>query len=319
MYTAWWLIGQYQARKPLTVVQAAYLSLLLFCTSWLDIQGFIIGAILGLVLGFRAFFSRARTDTLLATGALVGLILSRVYFKVVGPAIMNLIWGVKPSFEKTQLGSLRSYIETKNLRNSGNLLLDHFGYLFGSLDLYTNKWLFPHAQISSAAVISLLVCFLIFFVTVYKKNQQAFFSRENLVNYFPCVAAVSFACGLYAMYIVMVKTFHPVLWDDVRLVYYCLPVHSLLLFFMGYVLFRLQNRWPDSTKSIVLVLLCLLGANLWSIPKQAQVAWGGYLKELKWLENGPVLRACMTKREIPPAVFKLSALNQSVCEYVREN
>jgi hypothetical protein len=324
LFTAWWVYGRVRFEERFSQLSrkeygktVGTLAGLTFLASWFDLQGFALGVILAFILAGRVlFFPKSRQSLFLLLGSCIGLALSYLYRGILGPIIIEKITGLSPKIEFNKISYLDLFLDPYALKNGWGLLLDHFNYFFGNLDTNTRNLI---TTLGGFPILSLCIFLILTALLTFSIKKSSISLSEKYRKFFPIFSFLSTILLLGSMYTIMASAHNAMLWSDVRITYYLLPVTMIFIFGSAYVFHILQKKWTKATPYLVCALSALIVSNVFSLHRHVEVFYNGYLKAYGWPEAAPPLKLCLTERDKPAQVY--SALpNQfmEVCVALRK-
>ena len=286
---------------PLSFRHAALVVLSAGVMSFSDRQGFYFLLCAVGIMALEWGLSRtrlARTILLLLVGVLV---LELVYFFWIAPALTKFLWGYQSDFSFNQLPLSELLAQPVRYGTQAmELLVQSIGFTLGRM---------PHWVV---AVVVAAVWWIALANDIRSRSWRAHVPVAGLI------AAI--LAGLWVMYMLMILRHPPLLWPDLRTVYYWIPTAALVILGVLVVVGDWVGPHPGRKIALSVLLLALVGANIAALPGHRRVFTGGHLQDsirLSWgmrdallhcgdpgyavpdeIENNAVFR---TLREFAPA------------------
>ena len=228
----------------------------------LDRQGVFLVAMAAAFLFAAALSLRNRPAWLYAIVAALVLILSETYNRAIAPAITKALNDYQPSlaYQKLDWSDLGPF----HFWYGWDLLLDTVRFMSGGLP-------------AILAAVPLVLVFLAF-------RGQANWSyrpwRQRRIAASPRLAIAALIAGLLLLVLLntlMVLRHRPLVWPDVRRVYYWLPACAILLMLFALAV-RLAYRRSDVLRPAVQVMLiAMIIGNIAALPGHTAIVRGGHL------------------------------------------
>lgn len=224
---------------------------------------FLVGVLIVFLLLFiSAFPSLNNLKLLSALGA--GFILSFVYRYLIAPALtfhFNHYW---PDLSYLQLPM-------------GEFTTHLFYYIFSGISLFIDTFRFLVGNISPLAAVLLILLSLLLFV--FFAFIKAMTGDKNVKMFL--IVAVGFIMSyilICMMLTLMVLRHELILLEDLRRVYYGLPLVSILCMTMVLVLsqlskIRFMSKWP-----LFIFIVIMIAENIYAMPQHRAIMSKGYLK-----------------------------------------
>ena len=201
-----------------------------------------------------------------------------VYFFWIAPTLTKAFFGYDPDFSFNRLPVAELFAKPAYFTGQAlALLADTCGNVLGRI---------PHWAVA------LVVAGLLGIAFAHDKKRQSWRGRIPLAG---VVAAALLA--LLTMYALMILRFPPVLWTDIKLVYYWIPTGALVVLGTTVVLGTWAESQPGRKTAVAGVLLVLVLRNVAALPDHRKVFAGGHLKAN--VEMSPEIRDALMHRRDP--------------------
>ncbi|MCW5549777.1 MAG: hypothetical protein KIT44_12505, partial [Opitutaceae bacterium] len=251
------LVGNPQGQRlwrPLLLIAAAAAVM-----SFSDRQGvyFLLTIMAGTGIHWLLVRARAALAVLSTLGAV--LVAELVAFFWITPALIRKYWGHDPdfSFNRMPWGELWSDVG-RYVIDAGGLLFDTMGHVLGGLP----------------ALIAAPLC-LALIIKMARNDVRSETWRRGLPA---SLATVLMLGALWAMYTLMILRHPPLLWPDIRVVYYWIPTSVLVVLGLAWSARAMQTR-PLGRQLVPIGLGLLLLGNVASLPRHKNVLVNGVLRE----------------------------------------
>lgn len=272
-------------KKPIWLMSTflfATLGLMLF-----DVLGGFFATVLIGYLFFALLYKPDQNKSAALAGMLTGYAIWVLYFLYLGPAIMLALTGQKADTSYLT-GAPFQYFVGFLFVALPPFIVDMVQYLFGYI-----------TQIGGAIFLSWMLITSLWLTVRSKKKDSANLTRGRDVpgsqqpqwklisvvrafisHYEPFLSMLFVLNGIALIYALLVTRHAPILWPDVRPIYYIMPAQAVLLFAVATLLARARIKWILKYRGIhhlttVLLTLFLLGNMIGSIHIKNLLFGGG--------------------------------------------
>lgn len=254
-----------------------------------DRQGFyILVAMAGFTLLSFLFF-RWKKYLYLFKYLTIGAIISIIYSYIIAPELIKIDIGHFPSLEYQKIDF--TLIKPIFFRYSTLYSLDIFKYFFGNLNRI------------------LILFFLLIFLAIYT-TLQANKVGQRLKYVFLLVI------GIFAVFFLntfMILKHNAIPLEDVRRVYYSLPVLTIILLCSLYFCAKVTGMYPKTYKYLLLLLFLILTLNIFSLGDHYKIIKNGLLKQR--YDDSPKIISCINSHQTYG--FQLRDDARNFCELMK--
>lgn len=228
--------------------------------SFADRQGFYFLLCAIGCMAFECWRSRARVarDCLLL---LLGvLVIGLVYFFWIAPALTREFWGYESDFSFNKLPMEELYAQPGRFAaQAGELLLQTIGFTVGAIP----RWL--------AAIVLVGLIVLAGMADIRGRSWRQHVPLSVILG--------GLLAALWVMYALMILRHPPLLWDDIRRVYYWIPTSALVVLGVGVGASVWTVRQPGAKPILAALLTALVVGNVLALPGHRGVLSAGSLHE----------------------------------------
>lgn len=270
---------------------------LLFLTTFfltlVDRQGFYFAVVISFLTFLYYIYSKNKLFLNYFICIFTGVVTNTFYNLYIGPLLIKSINGYWPSFFYQKMQDSNP-IQTKVLIDSLFFTVDAISYFFGN-----NR---------------LLALFCFGFLLVYYIKTEAVIKNKLIKLIFILVILAS----IYVLNVIMISRHPFILWPEVRISYYVIPIMVLILLFAIYVTNKIILNYPKTEKLLTVFLLIIFILNVFSLPK--------YYKLMRFTNESDVYRqwspsliSCIKLDKYPIDKFNLPAEIKKFCQVLRPN
>lgn len=245
--------------------------------SFSDRQGlyFLLTIMIGIGIHWLLVRSKA---ALVVLGALTAVLAAELLaFFWITPALIRKYWHYEPDFSYNRMPWAELWPDIgRYVIDAGGLLFDTMGNVLGGLPAWLVLPLVP-----------LLI------VQVAKSDLRS----KNWRGGLPASAAMIFMlCALWAMYGLLLLRHPPLLWPDIRVVYYWIPTSVLVVLGLAWAA-RAVRSAPSSRTMVPVILGVIVAGNVMNLPRHKQVLASGHLRES--IETSRAMREALMEPLLP--------------------
>lgn len=270
---------------------------LLFITTFfltlVDRQGFYFALVISFLTLSYYFYSRNRLFLNYFISIFAGVATNTFYNLFIGPLLIKSTNGYWPSFFYQKMQDSNP-VQTKALLDSLFFTIDTISYFFGN-----NR---------------ILALFCFGFLLIYYIKIEAVI-KNKLVK---LILALVILTSIYVLNVIMISRHPFILWPEVRISYYVIPIMVLILLFTIYVTNKIILNYPKSEKLLAVFLLIIFILNVFALPK--------YYKLMRFTNESdayrqwsPLLISCIKFDKYPIDKFNLPVEVEKFCQVLRPN
>lgn len=245
--------------------------------SFSDRQGVYFLLIVMAGTGVHWLLVRSRAAIAALTAVLVAEL---VAFFWITPALIRKYWGYEPDFSFNRMPWPELWADAGRFAiDGGGLLADTMGNVLGGLP----AWL-------------VVPLWLAMIVPVVRNDLRNETWRRGLPA---SLAMVLMLFALWAMYVLMILRHPPLLWPDIRVVYYWIPASVVIVLGLTWSA-RALLSWPVGRPLVLVGLGLLLAGNVFNLPRHKEVLASGSLRES--IETSRAMREALMAPMMPDQV-----------------